>query len=80
MLFVEAMQHELEASAKHTVPEIPRLQYRAQARSLGYYRETFDDAKIGIVAAYATGDYTMQAIAHAFGEHSATVSRAVSGK
>jgi DNA-directed RNA polymerase specialized sigma54-like protein len=33
-----------------------------------------------MAAAYATGDYTMQAIADAFGVHYATVSRAVSGK
>ncbi len=78
--FVEAMQHELEIAAKHTVREIPRLQRRAFAKSLDCYREAFDDAKTGMAAAYATGDYTMQAIADAFGVHSATVSRAVSGK
>jgi len=32
--FVQAMQHELEAAAKHTVREIPRLQRRALAQSL----------------------------------------------
>ncbi len=60
--------------------EIPRLQRRALAKSLDYYREALDDAKSGMAAAYATGDYTMQAIAAAFGVHYATVSRAVSGK
>ncbi len=78
--FVEAMQHELEAAAKHTVREIPRLQRRALAKPLDYYREAFDDAKSGMAAAYATGNYTMQAIADAFGVHYATVSRTVSGK
>ena len=78
--FVQAMQDELEAAAKHTVREIPRLQRRALAKSLDYYREAFDDAKIGMAAAYATGDYTMQAIADAFGVHYATVSRAINGK
>ena len=58
----------------------PRLQRRALAKSLDYCREAFDDAKIGMVAAYAAGDYTMQAIADAFQSHSATVRRAVSGK
>ncbi len=56
--------------------EIPRLQRRALAKSLDYYREAFDDAKIGMAAAYATGDYTMEAIADVFGVHYATVSRA----
>jgi putative transposase len=55
-------------------------QRRALAKSLDYYRDTFDDAKSGMAAAYATGGYTLQAIADAFGVHYATVSRAISGK
>jgi REP element-mobilizing transposase RayT len=78
--FVQSMQQELEAAAKHTVKEIPRIQRRALAKSLDYYCEAFDDAKIGMAAAYATGDYTLQAIADAFGVHYSTVSRAVSGR
>lgn len=77
--FVQAMQAELEAAAKHTQREIPRLQRRALARSLDYYRGAFEDTKTGMAAAYATGDYTLQAIADAFGVHYSTVSRAVSG-
>ena len=38
------------------------------------------DAKQGMVAAYATGDYTLQAVADAFGVHYSTVSRAINGK
>ena len=79
-MFVESMQGELEVAAKQTIREIPRLQRRALAKSLDYYRDTFDDAKSGMVAAYATGDYTLQAIADAFGVHYATVSRAINGK
>ena len=78
--FVKSMQGELEAAAKHTIREIPRLQRRALAKSPDYYRDTFDDAKSGMVAAYGTGDYTLQAIADAFGVHYATVSRAINGK
>ena len=78
--FVETMQRELEPASKHTVREIPRLQRRAMAKSLKYYREAFEDAKTGMAAAYATGDYTLQAIADAFDVHYSTVSRAVSGK
>lgn len=78
--FVETMQRELEAAAKHTIREIPRLQRRALAKSLDYYRNAFEDARTGMAAAYATGDYTLQAIADAFGVHYSTVSRAVSGK
>ncbi len=79
-MFVESMQGELEVAAKQTIREIPRLQRRALAKSLDYYRDTFDDAKSGMVAAYATGDYTLQAIADAFGVHYSTVSRAINGK
>ncbi len=46
--------------------ESPRLQRRALAMSLDYYREAFDAAKAGMAAAYATGDYTMQTIADVF--------------
>ena len=78
--FVESMKAELKAAAKQTIREIPRLQRRALAKSLDYYRDTFEDGKSGMVAAYATGDYTLQAIADAFGVHYATVSRAINGK
>ncbi|MEO8006697.1 MAG: addiction module toxin RelE [Betaproteobacteria bacterium] len=78
--FVETMQRELEAAAKHTIREIPRLQRRALAKSLDYYRSAFADSRTGMAAAYATGDYTLQAIADAFGVHYSTVSRAVSGR
>lgn len=53
------MRHELEAVAKHAVQEIPRLKRRAPAQSLDCYLEAFDDAKIGMAAACATGDFTM---------------------
>jgi REP element-mobilizing transposase RayT len=78
--FVERMQGELAAAAKDTIKEIPRLQRRALAKSLAYYRGAFDDAKSAMAAAYATGDYTLQAIADAFGVHYSTVSRAINGK
>ena len=57
-----------------------RLQRRALAKSLDYYRNAFEDARTGMAAAYAAGDYTLQAIADAFGVHYSTMSRAVSGK
>ncbi|MFN0037949.1 MAG: REP-associated tyrosine transposase [Burkholderiales bacterium] len=78
--FVQLMQRELEAAAKHTDKEIPRMQRRALAKSLDYYKNEFDDTKTGMAAAYATGDHTLQAIADAFGVHYSTVSRAVNGR
>lgn len=78
--FMQTMQRELEGSARHANREIPRLQRRALAKSLDYYRDSFEDAKTGMAAAYSTGDYTLQAIADAFGVHYATVSRAINRK
>ncbi len=78
--FVQSMQDELHAAASNTAREIPRLQRRALAKSLDFYKEAFEDRKTGMAAAYATGDYTQQAIADAFGVHYATVSRAINGK
>jgi predicted DNA-binding protein YlxM (UPF0122 family) len=45
--------------------------------ALNHYRDKLDDAKKGMAAAYASGDYTMQEIADCFDVHYATVSRAV---
>lgn len=79
-LFVETMRKRLASDGKFATKEIPRIQRHALARSLAYYREEFVDAKQGMVAAYATGDYTLQAVADAFGVHYSTVSRAINGK
>ena len=57
-----------------------RLQRRALAKSLNYYRDSFEDRSEGMAAAYCTGDYTLQQVADAFNVHSATVSRAVNKK
>ena len=78
--FAEAMQRRLEQTTHGTSKEIPRLQRRALAKSLHYYRDTFEDKKQGMAAAYATGDFTLQQVADAFEVHYATVSRAVNGK
>lgn len=59
------------------IAEIPRAQCRPLAKPLPHYVQNYSDARRGMAAAYATGDYTMQAIAQAFGVHYATVSRAV---
>ena len=79
-VFVETMRRQLEEDVKFASREIPRAQRRALAKSLTYYRQEFENAKQGMVAAYATGDYTLQAIADAFGVHYSTVSRAVNDK
>ncbi|MDD5241665.1 MAG: hypothetical protein PHG47_08090 [Sulfuricella sp.] len=62
---------------KTNIGEIPRAQRRPLAKPLDYYQKKHHDAKAAMVAAYATGDYSMQAIADFFGVHYATVSRAV---
>ena len=79
-VFVDTMRKRLETDAKFASKEIPRAQRRALAKSLSYYRDEFDDAKQGMIAAYSTGDYTLQSIADAFGVHYSTVSRAINGK
>ena len=45
-----------------------------------FYRQVFDDAKQGMIAAYGTGDYTLQMIADTFKVHYSTVNRAINGK
>ena len=73
-VFLKRMQ---KLSDKAEIGEIPRVQRRPLAKPLHYYRRKLADAKQAMAAAYATGDYTMQEIANAFGVHYATVSRTV---
>ena len=42
-----------------------------------YVEQNRGNPKAGMIAAYAAGDYTMQAVATAFGVHYSTVSRAI---
>ena len=72
--FLKRMQ---KLSDKAAIGEIPRAQRRPLAKPLSHYREKLPDARTGMAAAYATGDYTMQEIAECFEVHYATVSRAV---
>lgn len=72
--FIKRMQRMTD---KIAIGEIPRTQRRPLAKPLSYYQNKHRDEKTAIVAAYATGDYTMQAVADFFGVHYATVSRAV---
>lgn len=72
--FIKRMQ---QIADKATIGEIPRAQRRPPAKPLALYQDKHRDAKAAMVAAYATGDYTMQEIADHFGVHYATVSRAV---
>lgn len=73
--FIERLQ---SAAPDHTlISEIPTAQRRPLAQPLEYYRAHAASNKAAMVAAYASGDYTMQQIADFFGVHYATVSRAV---
>ncbi|MEO8331640.1 MAG: hypothetical protein ABI479_04350 [Gallionella sp.] len=62
---------------KIAIGEISRTQRRPLAKPLSHYQNKHREPKEAMIAAYATGDYTMQAIAYLFGVHYATVSRAV---
>lgn len=72
--FLKRMQ---AMSDKTAIGEIPRVQRRPVAKPLDYYQSKHRDTKTAMATAYATGDYTLQAIADHFGVHYATVSRAV---
>ena len=58
--------------------EVPRSQRRPLAKAQeDYKQECVHNPHAGMVAAYMTGDYTIQQIAAVFGVHYATVSRAI---
>lgn len=72
--FLKKMQ---DLSGNNVVAEVPHTQRRPLAKPLLAYKQEGADLAAGMAAAYASGDYTMQAIATAFSVHYTTVSRAV---
>ncbi len=73
--FVEQMQKHLKKTLN--LKEIPRAQHRPPAKPLAFYQAQYQSRKAAMVAAYGTGDYTMNQIADYFDVHYSTVSRAV---
>ncbi|MCH8057356.1 MAG: transposase [Proteobacteria bacterium] len=73
--FLEAMQHRLDGQDDSV--EFPRAQRRPKAKSLEYYDRNSSSHKDAMRMAYASGGFTLQAIAAYFGVHYSTVSRAV---
>jgi hypothetical protein len=73
--FVTRMQKQVTATAG--LAEVPRAQRRPVAKGLDHYQSKWADPREGMALAYASGDYTMKAIADHFGVHYSTVSRAV---
>ena len=73
--FLEAMQDRLDEQVDSI--EFPRAQKRPRAKSLEYYEGKYGSKKDVMRMAYASGDFTLQAIATYFGVNYSTVSRAV---
>lgn len=74
-VFIQQMQQ--LSSTEALIKEIPSAQRRPLAQPLQFYQNTYSNIKEAMVKAYASGDYTMQQIAHHFGVHYSTVSRAI---
>lgn len=75
--FVDKLQSQIPAESGD-LTEIPKAQRRPLGKPLSDYVEAFPNAKDGMKKAFESGDYTLQQIAHAFGVHYSTVSRAIS--
>jgi hypothetical protein len=73
--FVERMHDKVQARPASV--EIPRSQRCGRAIPLAEYQSRHRDRNQAMASAYASGQYTMQAIARYFGVHYVTVSRAV---
>jgi len=76
----DAFVQRMQLLADQPLTEVPRMQRRPMALPLQDYVQGSTDRKAAMAAAYASGDYTLQAVADAFGVHYATVSRAVNGQ
>ena len=75
--FIDRLGEQYAAESRTDLKEVPRMQRRPLAHPLDYYSTHYPDPKAGMVAAYASGDYSMKQIADWFGVHYSTVSRAV---
>ena len=65
------------AEAEGDLSEVPRMHRRSKAKALSWYRQKYSLRNDAIVNAYASGDYSMKAIADWFGVHYSTVSRLI---
>lgn len=73
--FAELMQGRAQRLCPST--EVPRLQRQVSIVPLAEYQRRHDNRDEAMASAYASGHYTMHAIAQYFGVHYVTVSRAV---
>jgi hypothetical protein len=74
--FVEKMQAQLNAGKD--LSEIPAKQRRAPAKSLKHYSTKVKERDAAIVAAYASGGYSMKEIGDHFSLHYSYISRIIS--
>lgn len=74
----DAFVQQMQKLSNQPLAEIAHAQRHPMAMPLAHYQALdTTNPKNGMTAAYASGNYTLQAIADAFGVHYATVSRAV---
>jgi REP element-mobilizing transposase RayT len=73
----DAFLEKMSALSNDTLKEIPLAQRRPMARDLRMYTQETANRHEAMAQAFATGAFTLRAIADAFGVHYATVSRAV---
>ncbi len=72
--FIRRLQKHKRPDALH---EIPKSQRRSMGKALAQYQRAYRERDVAMAQAYASGLYTMKAIADHFGVHYMTVSRAV---
>lgn len=73
----DAFLSKMQTLTQPDIQEIPRAQRRPLVQDLHSYVHSPGNRHQAMVQAYATGHFTMLAIAQAFGVHYATVSRAI---
>ena len=73
----DAFLEKMSALVNDTIQEVPLTQRRPVVRDLRSYTQNPGDRDTAMAQAFATGAFTMRAIADVFGVHFATVSRAV---
>ena len=72
-----AQRHHGATMAPEQLREVPRAQRRALSQPLVFFAQAYPQRREAMARAFRSGVYTMQQVAHYFGVHYSTVSRAV---
>jgi len=76
--FIDRAQNKIPQ--EQDLSEVPAVQRRTKAKSLGYYKKQNKDRNAAIIQAFSSGGYSMKELGKYFGLHYSSISRIVSAR